>query len=72
MVAGINSKNPSACNLLPGLGCTTLLTSVPQLNEVPKDFKEGLTVADLCPCGICGNVSFLLNSSLKFGLTDFC
>ena len=55
MVDGINSKNPTACNLLPMLGCTTPLTSVTQLDDVPAEYKEGKTVADLCPCGTCSS-----------------
>ena len=53
MVAGINNVNPTACSLLPLLGCTTPLSEVAQLDPFPAEYKDGQTVADLCPCGTC-------------------
>ena len=59
MVAGINSANPTACTSLPMLGCDTPLNDVSALDAIPSTMKDGLTVADLCPCGTCGNFFFV-------------
>ena len=71
MVAGINSANPTACNMLPMLGCDTPLNDVTQLDSIPSNMKEGLTVADLCPCGTCGNF-FFVKCKFKFSAHLFC
>ena len=71
MVAGINNVNPTACAQLPFLGCDLPLNNVTQLDTIPSNMKEGLTVADLCPCGTCGNF-FFVTFKFKFLAHLFC
>ena len=52
MIAGVN---PNACDQLPLLGCTASLDGISQLDAIPSNLKNGLTVADICPCSCAGN-----------------
>ena len=52
MIAGANAN---ACDQLPLLGCTASLDGISQLDAIPSNLKDGLTVADICPCSCAGN-----------------
>ena len=53
MIAAVNAD---ACILLSA-ACTSTLDSISQLDALPSNFKDGLTVADICPCSCAGNLS---------------
>jgi len=51
MIAGVDAN---ACDQLPLLGCTFSLDDISQLVAVPSNMKDGLVVADICPCSCAG------------------
>ena len=53
MIAGYDA---TACVAL-SVACTSTLDSISQLDPIPSNMKDGLTVADICPCSCAGNLS---------------
>ena len=52
----IAEVNPDACVALSA-NCAAALDSISALNAIPSNMKDGLTVADICPCSCAGNLT---------------
>ena len=66
MIAGYDAN---ACVALSAT-CTATLNSIAQLNPLPSSMKDGLTVADICPCSCAGTLTREI--SIFFKIVNNC